>query len=105
MISTAGGVRNERGGDTGEVDWDHAFEQVLIGRLPITCDVGSERYIAGVVLVEGPVHVRKGRLLANWRCTRGGVEAPRLEAMQHEILTSILDTVFLPSIYPQSAVG
>ncbi len=43
MISTAGGVRKGRGGDTGEVDWDPAFEQVLIGRLPITCDVGSER--------------------------------------------------------------
>jgi len=43
LISTAGGVRKGRGGDTGEVDWDPAFEQVLIGRLPITCDVGSER--------------------------------------------------------------
>ena len=36
------------------------------------------------------------------------MEVPRLEAMQHEILTSILDTVFPPLLqltYLQSAVG
>ena len=42
--------------------------------------------LAGIVLVEGLVHVQKGRLLTNWRCTRGEVsevEVPRLEAMQN----------------------